>query len=158
MKPRPSQRRQCGIPIDNILVASTHTHSAPSSNSKEGPAPAVAYRQVLVAGIAESLVQAHAALRPAAVGAAAYPLPEEVFNRRWFLKPGKMPLNPFGQMDQVKMNPGTTPDILDRPAGPTDPDVTILSVQDAQSHEAASSVGKLLTALRWWRSSGDGLC
>ena len=64
---------------------------------------------------------------------AAHPLPEEVFNRRWYLKPGKMPLNPFGQLDTVKMNPGTrTPDVLDRPAGPTDPDVTIISVQDAK--------------------------
>jgi hypothetical protein len=124
---------RCGIPIDKILVASTHTHSAPASHVKEGPEPAVAYRQVLVAGIAESLVRAHAALRPAAVGAAAYPLPEEVFNRRWFLKPGKMTPNPFGRLDQVKMNPGTTADILDRPAGPTDPDITILSVQDAES-------------------------
>lgn len=125
---------QCGIPIENILVAATHTHSAPASNTKEGPEPAVAYRKVLVAGIAQSLVEAHAALRPAAVGAATHPLPEAVFNRRWFLKPGKMPPNPFGGMDQVKMNPGTTADILDRPAGPTDPDITILSVEDAQSH------------------------
>jgi hypothetical protein len=30
------------------------------------------------------------------------------------------------------MNPGTSPDVLDRPAGPTDPDITILSVQDAK--------------------------
>ncbi len=132
-KTRASQR--CGIPVDRMLVASTHTHSAPASNVKEGPEPAVAYRQILVAGIADAFVQAHAALRPAAVGAAAHPLPEEVFNRRWFLKPGKMTPNPFGRLDQVKMNPGTTPDILDRPAGPTDPDVTILSVQDAQSHK-----------------------
>jgi hypothetical protein len=86
----------------------------------------------LVEGIAESIVRAHAALRPAAVGAAAHPLPEEVFNRRWYLKPGKMPLNPFGKLDTVKMNPGTDPETLDRPAGPTDPDITVLSVQDAK--------------------------
>jgi neutral ceramidase len=126
--------QRCGIPVDKMLVASTHTHSAPASNVQEGPEPAVAYRKVLVAGIAESIAQAHAALRPAEVGAAAYPLPDEVFNRRWFLKPGKMTLNPFGRMDLVKMNPGTTLDILDWPAGPTDPEITILSVQDAQSH------------------------
>ncbi|MBI2477846.1 MAG: hypothetical protein HYV60_04140 [Planctomycetia bacterium] len=104
---------------------------------KDGPAPAVAYRKVLVAGLAESIVQAHAALRPAAIGAAAHPLPDEVFNRRWFLKPGKMPLNPFGQLDQVKMNPGTSSDVLDRPAGPTDPDITIISVQDAKRRPLA---------------------
>lgn len=121
-----------GIPTDKMLVSSTHTHTGPPSNSKEGPAPAVAYRKVLVEGLADSIIKAHAALRPAAVGAAAHPLPEEVFNRRWYLKPGKMPLNPFGKLDQVKMNPGTNPDALDHPAGPTDPDITIISVQDTK--------------------------
>jgi hypothetical protein len=123
--------QRCGIKPGNVLVCATHTHSAPSSNSTNN-APAAAYRKLLVEGIAESIVRAHAALRPAAVGAAAHPLPEEVFNRRWYLKPGKMPLNPFGKLDQVKMNPGTDPETLDRPAGPTDPDITVLSVQDAK--------------------------
>ena len=125
--------KQCGIAVDKILVASTHTHTGPPSNVKSGAAPEVAYRKLLVPGIAESIVRAHAALRPASVGAAASPLPEEVFCRRWFLKPGKMTLNPFGEMDKVKMNPSRSPDVLDRPAGPTDPDVTIFSVQDAES-------------------------
>jgi neutral ceramidase len=122
--------KQTGMRTDRMLICSTHTHSAPSSNSKAGSAPAVAYRKLLVEGLAEAIIRAHAARRPAAVGAAAHPLPEEVFNRRWYLKPGKMPLNPFGKLDTVKMNPGTSPDVLDRPAGPTDADITILSVQD----------------------------
>ncbi len=122
-----------GIPAERILLAATHTHSAPAANITDGPEPAVAYRQVLRDGIVESIVQAHQALRPATVGHGVHPLPEEVFNRRWYLKPGKMPPNPFGQMDQVRMNPGTSPEVLDRPAGPTDPDLTILSVRDAQS-------------------------
>jgi hypothetical protein len=125
----------CGIPPDKILVASTHTHSAPSSNVKEGQPAAVAYRKLLIEGIAESIVLAHKALRPAAVGHAVHPLPDEVRNRRWYLKPGKMPLNPFGEMDRVKMNPGTSPEVLDRPAGPIDPDVTILSVRDAKTRK-----------------------
>ena len=126
-----------GLPKERMLICSTHTHSGPSSNVTEGPPQAVAYRKLLVAGLAESIVQAHAALRPAAVGYAAHPLPDEVFNRRWFLKPGKMPLNPFGKLDMVKMNPGTSPDVLDRPAGPIDPDVSILSVQDAKRRPLA---------------------
>jgi len=117
-----------GIPTDRMLVCSTHTHSAPPSNGRDGPA--AAYRKLLVEGIAESIAKAHESLRPARIGAAAHPLPEEVFNRRWYLKPGKMPPNPFGKLDTVKMNPGTSPDVLDRPAGPTDPDVSILSIQD----------------------------
>jgi hypothetical protein len=122
--------KETGIATDRMLISSTHTHSAPSSNSKGSSSPAAAYRKLLLEGLAASIIRAHAALRPAAVGAAVHPLPEEVFNRRWYLKPGKMPLNPFGKLDTVKMNPGTSPDVLDRPAGPTDPDITILSVQN----------------------------
>ncbi len=120
-----------GIAEDRMLIASTHTHSGPASNSKASPA-SIAYRAQLVEGIAESIIQAHAALQPAAIGAASHPLPDEVFNRRWFLKPGKMPLNPYGRLDRVKMNPGTDPEVLDHPAGPTDPDITVISVQNAK--------------------------
>ncbi|MCX6838090.1 MAG: neutral/alkaline non-lysosomal ceramidase N-terminal domain-containing protein [Verrucomicrobia bacterium] len=119
-----------GMSVDKMLISSTHTHSGPSLNTRS-EAAANYYKQ-FVEGVAGSIIQAHAALKPAAVGAAAHPLPDEVFNRRWYLKPGKMPLNPFGRMDTVKMNPGTSPDVLDRPAGPTDPDITILSLQDAK--------------------------
>jgi hypothetical protein len=124
--------QRTGIPKDRMLVSSTHSHSAAPLSNKGGSPPVVAYHKVFVDGLAESIIRAHAALRPAAIGAAAHPLPEEVFNRRWYLQPGKMPLNPYGKFDKVKMNPGTSPDVLDHPAGPTDPDITIISVQDAR--------------------------
>ncbi len=132
-----SASQQTGIATDRMLICSTHTHSGPPSNATDGPAPAVAYRKVLIQGLAEAIVQAHGALQPASVGAASHPLPDEVFNRRWYLKPGKMPLNPFGKLDQVKMNPPRSPGVLDRPAGPTDPDITIISVQDARRRPLA---------------------
>jgi len=132
--------KKCGMATEKMLVAATHTHTGPPSSVKTGPAPEVAYRQLLIAGIAEAIVRAHAALRPAAVGAAVEAMPEEVYNRRWFLKPGKMPPNPFGEYDQVKMNPTRSPDVLDRPAGPTDPDLTILSVHDAKSGQPLALV------------------
>jgi hypothetical protein len=119
-----------GIATDKMLICSTHTHSGASLNTRTPEA--AAYRQLFVDGVAQSIIKAHAALQPAAFGAAAHPLPDEVFNRRWFLKPGKMPLNPFGRLDKVKMNPGTSPDVIDHPAGPTDPDITIISLQDAK--------------------------
>jgi hypothetical protein len=119
-----------GMSVDKMLISSTHTHSGPSLNTRSDAA--ANYYKQFVEGVAGSIIQAHAALKPAAVGAAAHPLPDEVFNRRWYLKPGKMPLNPFGRMDTVKMNPGTSADVLERPAGPTDPDITILSLQDAK--------------------------
>jgi neutral ceramidase len=127
--------KRCGIAAENIMIASTHSHTAPSSNTTEGEPASVAYRKVIVEGMAESIVKAHAALRPASLGAASHPLPDEVRNRRWFLKPGKMPPNPWGLMDRVKMNPGYSDEVLDRPAGPIDPDVMILSVHDARKRK-----------------------
>ena len=130
-----------GIPVENMLVSGTHTHSgvnpadepaAPGAKLSDREAKADAYRKVMLDGVSQAIIRAHAALQPASVGVAARPLPNEVFNRRWFLKPGKMPLNPFGELDQVKMNPGTSPDILDKPAGPTDPDISVVSVVDAK--------------------------
>lgn len=122
--------QQTGMAPGNMLICSTHTHSGPSVNTRTETA--AAYYKVFVEGIANSIIRAHAALRPAAIGAASHPLPDEVFNRRWYLKPGQMPLNPFGKFDRVKMNPGTNPTVIDRPAGPTDPDITILSIQDTK--------------------------
>lgn len=117
--------KSTGIPTDKMLISSTHTHSGARTGTP-------GYRELFVKGVADSIIKAHAALRPAAIGAAAHPLPDEVFNRRWYLKPGKMPLNPFGRLDKVKMNPGTSPDVIDHPAGPTDPDITVISVQDTK--------------------------
>ena len=56
-------------------------------------------------------------------------VPQHVFNRRWKMKPGTIPPNPFGGTDQVKMNPAAgSPDLVE-PAGPTDPDLTVISVR-----------------------------
>lgn len=126
-----------GIPVEKMLVSSTHTHSAPSSGGGKEGSPEAAYRQRLLDGLVESIVKAHETRRPAAAGAAGHPLPEEVFNRRWHLKPGKMTPNPFGKMDEVRMNPGTNPDTLDRPAAPTDPDFLVLSIQDEKRQQIA---------------------
>ena len=114
-----------GLPIERMLVCSTHTHSGPSSGEKS-------YRQLLTNGIARSIVEAYENRQPASFGAASHPLAEEVFNRRWYLQPGKMQLNPFGEMDLVKMNPPRSPGVLDRPAAPTDPDMTVISLQNAK--------------------------
>ncbi len=121
-----------GIPVERMLISSTHSHSTPPSNRTEGSPGDVAYRALLVNGLSQAIIEAFEKREPASVGVASHDLPEEVFNRRWFLKPGKMPVNPFEKMDIVKMNPGTSPDVLDRPAGPTDPELMVLSLQNAK--------------------------
>ena len=124
-----------GIPVERMLVSSTHTHSGAAINAEGSPgsdSPAEKNRAVLVTGLAESIIKAHAAMRPASVASASRALPHEVFNRRWYLKEGKMQPNPFGGIDKVRMNPPNSPDVLDRPAGPTDPEISLLSVRDAK--------------------------
>jgi hypothetical protein len=64
--------------------------------------------------------------------------PNQVFNRRWKMKPGTVPANPFGgPNDQVKMNPPVaSPDLME-PAGPTDPEVCLISLQSADGRPIA---------------------
>lgn len=109
---------------EEMLIAATHTHSAPSISGSGGTKAAQAYREKAQAGIAQSIVDAVARLQPATVAFGSDAVPEEVFNRRWYLKEGTMPLNPFGKHDKVKMNPNRA-DIV-KPAGPTDPEVAVL--------------------------------
>jgi len=88
---------------------------------------------------------------PQRLGLPPHPCPMKFSTAVGTSRPGKMPLNPFGREDKVKMNPGTSPDVLDRPAGPTDPDVTVISVPGSQT-QAAGALCQLLVALRWGRS------
>ncbi len=127
-----------GIPVGNIMVSATHTHSAPFPNAKHNTPEERAYQKLLLKGIVTAVTKAAKNRQGARVGWAGHDLPEEVFNRRWHLKPGAMPVNPFGgKDDQVKMNPGRGSGILDRPAGPTDPEVSVLYVEDSKARPLA---------------------
>jgi hypothetical protein len=119
-----------GIPTDRILISATHTHTAPTVTGAFQSDPDVAYQQYLTGQIAKGIQRAVANLAPAQIGWAVSQNPNQVFNRRWKMKPGTLRPNPFGRpMDTVEMNPGYQNPGLIEPAGPIDPDVSILSVQ-----------------------------
>ena len=127
-----------GIPVSQMLVAATHTHSAPHDYARYDTEPEHAYVKQLIEGIAQSIIQAHDALEPVEIGYGSYREPTEVFNRRWFLDPDAMPANPFGETtDLVKMNPGITNPALKHSAGPVDPEVFVLSVRTIDGHPLA---------------------
>lgn len=128
-----------GIPPSHVLTAATHTHSGTSARSNDRLRPndpMTSYQQFLAQRIADVVQTATNNLEPARIGWGAVDVPGQVFNRRWLLKPGKTAKNPFGGEDRAQMNPGRNPDILE-PAGPTDPQVSFLSVQSAEGRPIA---------------------
>ncbi len=124
-----------GIPHERMLVSATHTHSAVSalgdrwSPAEYATAPTLdEYQAFLATRIADGIRRAMNNLEPARVAWGRGALPDEVFNRRWHMKPGPHLTNPFGGTDQVQMNPRPGSDLLVRPAGPTDPEVAFLAL------------------------------
>lgn len=120
-----------GIPVGNMLMSATHTHSGVTVTGVFQSVPEERYREFLIQKIADGVEQAHKQLQLARIGWAAADDPSQVFNRRWFTKEGVVNRDPFGRTDAaVRMNPGFDKDITDRPSGPIDPQIAMLSVQN----------------------------
>lgn len=133
-------QKQSGIAIDRILISSTHTHSATTArgSGREDPSePLDGYQTFVAQRIADGIHRAVNNLEPARIAWGSGSVPQQVFNRRWFMKAGPDLANPFGGVDKVRMNPPMgSPDLL-KPAGPTDPEVGFLSVQSATGRPIA---------------------
>ncbi len=124
--------QQTGVPASHMLISATHTHSAAAMTPVFQCDPDPEYVAGLPARIAHGLKQAHDNLEPAEIGWAMGSDPEDVFNRRWFIKPGQTYENPFGSStDRVKMNPGQLNPKVSIPSGPVDQDVAVLAVRSA---------------------------
>lgn len=123
-----------GIPAEQVMICAVHTHSATSALGPniyyEKDRAMDNYQSFLVHRIADGVKCALNNLRPAQFAYVTAEAPEHVFNRRWHMKPGKMPVNPFGTIDKAKMNPPAgSPDLVG-PAGPTDPTVSVLAFRE----------------------------
>ncbi len=117
------------VDADQILISATHTHSAPTSVGVFQSDPEPEYREFLQSRIVDGVIRAANNLEPAKVASAVGSEPGQVFNRRWYMKPGTVLADPFGKTsDRVKMNPPRASDSLLEPAGKIDPDVSVISV------------------------------
>ena len=123
-----------GIPLSHVLISCTHTHSGPTPVHVFQINVDRAYLSWAGPRVVDAVRVAVKRLQPARIGWAVGKEERAVFNRRFHMKPGTKLPSPFpGLEDRVKMNPGELNPALDRPAGPVDPDVTVLAVQKAGS-------------------------
>ncbi|MCI0360258.1 MAG: neutral/alkaline non-lysosomal ceramidase N-terminal domain-containing protein [Planctomycetaceae bacterium] len=125
--------KQAGIPLGQVLISATHTHSASSALGKDRfrhDQTLDDYQRFVAQRIADGVVRARNLLRPAELGFGTAQAPEHVFNRRWHMKAGTVPDNPFGTIDLVKMNPPAGSPNLTEPAGPTDPTISFLAIRE----------------------------
>ncbi len=127
-KERASQTTR--IPTDRMLVSATHTHSAPSSIPVLGSRADPEYVKQLPGWIAEAIEKALRNLTPARVGWSSIDDSEHTHCRRWIYRPDKRLTDPFGgRTVRANMHPGhQNPDTVG-PAGPVDPELSVLSVQ-----------------------------
>jgi len=111
-----------------LLMSSTHTHSAPPAMHLFQSMPDPKYLEMLESRLVDAARMAFTRLRPARLGAAIGKEPTLICNRRFYLKEGAIPADPFGRRtDKVQMNPNLdSPDLL-QPAGPTDPEHPVIA-------------------------------
>ena len=133
---RAEASRATGIPVTNIVIAATHSHTGPLFDDvrrdefheaalarfHKDPAEKIDYPAFLVKQIVQVIVAAKAKAQPAELDAGIATQTGLAFNRRFHMKNGK-----------VVFNPGLLNPNVIGPAGPVDPDVGILMVKNKKN-------------------------
>lgn len=129
---------ETGISTDHIMIAATHTHSAPSAMAILGSGLDETYAAYLPGKIAESIARAAENLSPARVGWTAVRDDAHTHCRRWVLRPDRIGTDPFGSRTvRAMMHPGYQNPAYVGPAGPADPWLSILAVQSPDGRPIA---------------------
>lgn len=140
---RAQASRQTGIPVSNIVICATHSHTGPlfddvrrhyfheAAIAKYGkdPQEKIHYPDFLTERLVKVVVTANRSLRPAVLEAGVVKQAGLPFNRRYWMKNGKVAFNP----GQLNAN-------IVRPAGPVDSDVGILLARDARTKKPFAGV------------------
>ncbi len=148
-KAKARAHKETGIPIENMLMSAIHTHSGGAAVPVFQSDPDPGYVDFLSERAADALIRAYRNRRPARIGWGVGHEPNQVFNRRWSMKPGTPMPNPFGGQDQVMMNPGVENPNLGEPAGPTDPEVPVISITFT-GRERRAIRSRLMNTCEWW--------
>src|SRR6266567_3105339 len=142
---RAQASRLTGIPVSHIVICATHSHTGPlfddtrrhyfhaAAVAKYGadPREKVYYPAYLTERLVKVIVEAHAKVHPAQLEAGIAKQEGLTFNRRYWMKNGKVAFNP-GQLN---------PNIV-KPAGPSDSDVGILLARASLSSSGGEGKGE----------------
>jgi len=127
-----------GIPPERVMMSCTHTHSAGSACAAHLTEADEAYRAWLPGRIADAVRCAASNLAPAQIAWGSGSLLQHVFCRRLRIKPGATYANQLGSTgDLAKMNWDSPHPADGEPAGPTDPEVFVLSLEHADGRPLA---------------------
>lgn len=122
-------RKSTGLLPAQVMISSTHAHSCGSVIGGSLCPTDLSYRLAMPARINKAVKLAFANLQPAKIAWGHIDVPQHLSCRRWFMKSGFPMINPFGDTDKVWMNPPLGSKYLDRPASPTDPQVSYFAVK-----------------------------
>ena len=101
----------------NLLFNATHTHTGPYVGALFGESPRPEYLDFLVDATEAAVRRAYAALLPAELSTASVHDNPAAFNRRYFMRNGKVLTNPG------KLNPNIV-----EPEGPVDDEISLLAI------------------------------
>ena len=130
-------QEKVGIPHSRVLAAATHSHATPRAiHIGRGPLDD-AYHVWLSKQIAAAIIKAHGNLAPATVAHGSFEQPSFIKCRRFLCEPGTVGANPFGETgERIKSVAGPGGKVL-RPAGPVDPQFSVLSFRHADGKPLA---------------------
>ena len=132
---RQAASRKTGIPLANIMIAATHSHTGPlymgglreyfhkRAEEKFGrdPSEGVDYQGILAERLVDVIAEAKREMQPAYLEVASTKITNLSFNRRYVMKDGT-----------VKTNPGKTNENVARVAGPIDPEFGFITAMNAK--------------------------
>ena len=118
-----------GLLAGQVMISSTHAHSCGAITGGSVCPADLAYRLAMPDQINKAVKMALNNLQPAKISWGHIDVPQHLFCRRWYMKPGFPMINPFGDTDKVWMNPPLGSKYLDKPASPIDPQVSYLAVK-----------------------------
>ena len=130
-------QEQASLSVNRILMAATHTHAAVRAVHIGTERLDDEYHRFLSQRIADAVIKAEKNLAPARIGFGYFVKPEFVRCRRFLCEPGSVGVNPFGEAgERIKSVAGRSSAVI-KPAGPVDPQFSILSIQHADGKPMA---------------------